>query len=43
VVLDVGLDAPGLTEQLLCGDEQVCDGLLDLGELLLGLGSMACQ
>lgn len=32
-----------LTEQLLCGDEQMCDGLLDLGELLLGLGCMTCQ
>jgi hypothetical protein len=27
----------GQTEQLLCGDEQVCDGLFYLRELLLGL------
>lgn len=27
----------GLTKQLLCRDEQMCDGLFDLGKLLLGL------
>jgi hypothetical protein len=27
----------GRTKELLCGDEQVCDGLFDLGQLLLGL------
>jgi hypothetical protein len=27
----------GRTKELLCGDEQVCDGLFYLGQLLLGL------
>lgn len=27
----------GRTEELLCGDEQMCDGLFYLRELLLGL------
>lgn len=33
----------GRTEELLGGHKQVCDGLLYLRELLLGLHWMRCQ